>query len=324
MKFGQRLRELRKAKSMTQRELADKVGINFTYLSKLETGVWPHPGEQVILALARALDADPDELFSLARKIPPDIVDHLNAEMIKGIRSLQDGEDLRISGLSPLHQRITEPAASEIDRTQVEETHVEQEEFFRALIENFLDAIMVLNSELKTTYASPSTVRILGYEPRELDARGVFRLVHPDDMAKIAQTLTQLAQNPGEVIRNEARMRHKDGTWRVIEGVSHSLLHDPRVKGIVIIYYDITKRGLEDESRTEHMALAIMKEYHLTEAERKVFMLMAKGQSNPEIADRLMVGPSTVRFHVSNILFKLGVTSRTKAMALAMQHYLVI
>jgi PAS domain S-box-containing protein len=206
----------------------------------------------------------------------------------------------------------------------VEEVSVEQEEFFRAIVDNSLDAIMVLNSELKMTYASPSTVRILGYKPIELDARGTLKLVHPDDMAKIAHMLTQLAQNPGEIARNVARMRHKNGTWRVIEGVSHNLLHDPRVKGIVITYHDITKRGLEAESRTEHMALAIMKEYHLTEAERKVFILMAKGQSNPEIAEILMVGPSTVRFHVSNILFKLGVTSRTKAMALAMQHYLVI
>jgi len=43
MTFGKRLRELRKAKGMTQMDLANEVGINFTYLSKLETGVVPPP-----------------------------------------------------------------------------------------------------------------------------------------------------------------------------------------------------------------------------------------------------------------------------------------
>lgn len=41
--FGARLRELRKQASLSQRELADKVGVNFTYLSKIESGVMPPP-----------------------------------------------------------------------------------------------------------------------------------------------------------------------------------------------------------------------------------------------------------------------------------------
>ena len=63
--------------------------------------------------------------------------------------------------------------------------------------------------------------------------------------------------------------------------------------------------------------------YDLTQREREVLALMVKGLSNPEIAQRLIVGRSTAKFHVSSVLTKLGVSSRTEAVALALQHHLV-
>jgi len=62
---------------------------------------------------------------------------------------------------------------------------------------------------------------------------------------------------------------------------------------------------------------------NLTEREREVLGLMVKGLSNPDIADRLVVSRSTVKFHVSSILAKLEVSSRTEAVALAIERHLV-
>jgi len=63
--------------------------------------------------------------------------------------------------------------------------------------------------------------------------------------------------------------------------------------------------------------------HDLTLREREVLALMVEGLNNREIADRLTISRSTVKNHVSNILSKLGVTSRTEVVALAVQHNLV-
>jgi two-component system, NarL family, response regulator LiaR len=63
--------------------------------------------------------------------------------------------------------------------------------------------------------------------------------------------------------------------------------------------------------------------FDLTERERAVLALMVEGLNNTQIAGRLTVSPSTIKSHVSNILSKLGVASRTEAVTLALRNRLV-
>ena len=61
----------------------------------------------------------------------------------------------------------------------------------------------------------------------------------------------------------------------------------------------------------------------LTPRELEILRLMVHGDSNPDIAEKLFVSRSTVKFHVSNILMKLGAATRTEAVAIALQRKLV-
>ncbi|NDJ77155.1 MAG: response regulator transcription factor, partial [Chloroflexi bacterium] len=63
--------------------------------------------------------------------------------------------------------------------------------------------------------------------------------------------------------------------------------------------------------------------HDLTEREREVLELLVKGLTNQEIAQRLAVSAHTAKFHVGNVLAKLGAASRTEAVALALEHHLV-
>jgi len=95
MTFGSRIRELRQAKALTLRRLADLVQVTFTYISKIENGklsFGEFPSDDLIMKLAQALDADSDELLLLAEKIPDAIRQRVlqRPDAFRQIASLDD------------------------------------------------------------------------------------------------------------------------------------------------------------------------------------------------------------------------------------------
>ncbi len=93
MKFGKRLRVLRKEKGLTLRDLAQAVRVDFTYLSKIENMKDGYlPGTDTIRALAETLEADPLELLELADKVPPEM--ELLASNARARRFLQRAQEI--------------------------------------------------------------------------------------------------------------------------------------------------------------------------------------------------------------------------------------
>src|SRR2546430_17133043 len=71
--YGTFLRRRRLEKKLTQRDFADRVGVDFTYLSKVENGRLAAPSEATIGQIAKALGDDPDVHLAQARKVPLDL-----------------------------------------------------------------------------------------------------------------------------------------------------------------------------------------------------------------------------------------------------------
>lgn len=328
MTFGQRLRELRKARGMTQRELAQKAAISYAYISKLETGMMPPPRPKVILSLAGVLgitDEETDDLFGLAKKMPRDLLERVDTEMIKVLRSMSQSEEKPAQEIAALRRRIAELEASESRGVRLGELARNQGDIFRALVENSPDGIVLLDSELEVIYENPSAARILGYESGEFVGKDTLGVIHPEDMFKAARRLTKMIQNPDDTGSHaQLRARHKDGSWRVVDVVANNLLHNPTINGIIVIIHKIGRHFRDELAWAEDVSPSEMaKEYHLTDSEYKILTMIVEGKSNPQIAEELVVSPSTVRFHVTSILLKLGVTSRTEAAAIAVRRHLV-
>lgn len=144
-----------------------------------------------------------------------------------------------------LERRVEERTAALTAATEQLRQH---ERRFRALIEHSSDSIALIDANNRILYLSPAVSRVEGYDPEELLGRSGLEHTHPDDLPVIQQTVEKLLEHPGQPIPVLWRRRHKDGSWRWLEGVATNLLHDPALAAIVTNYRDITPRKqAEDE-----------------------------------------------------------------------------
>ena len=117
-----------------------------------------------------------------------------------------------------------------------------QEEIFQAVTENAADMIAMVDVKGHRLYNSPSYKRILGYSPAELSETSSFEQIHPDDRLRVLVAARE-ARESGVGKRLEYRIKHKDGSWRVLESVA-STIRDERgeVAKLVIVNRDVTER----------------------------------------------------------------------------------
>jgi PAS domain S-box-containing protein len=107
--------------------------------------------------------------------------------------------------------------------------------------------IAVVDADGRRIYNSPAYERLLGYTAEELQATSALEQVHPDDRARLTHAAEQ-ARKSGRGDRMEYRMRHKNGSWRILESTA-SVVWDASGKStnLVIVNRDITDRKRAEE-----------------------------------------------------------------------------
>jgi len=148
-----------------------------------------------------------------------------------------------------------------IERAAIQAELVSRERYFRALIEQAYDVIVVLDLEGHLLYQSPATERILGYPAEGFAHVNVLDIVHPEDRERTGAILR--ATPLGESTIVQFRLRHNDGSWRVIEAVGRRMNDDPQA-GVIVNARDVTERArAEEELRA---AEAKLRQVHKMEA----------------------------------------------------------
>ncbi len=129
-----------------------------------------------------------------------------------------------------------------------------RERHFRALVQSSQDLTFVLDATYTITYASPSCMQELGYEPETLLGSDKGIAIHPDDRDELGSVVERAMSTVGGRAAFLARVSRADGEWRWLEGVVTNLLDDPAVAGIVINARDVTERRQAEEA-IRHQAL---------------------------------------------------------------------
>ena len=131
-------------------------------------------------------------------------------------------------------------------RKRVEDALRQSERWFRSIIENASEMVIVLEVDGAAKYVSPACKRVLGREPREIQGTTVFNLIHPEDLRPVQLEWARLVELRGAATPLEFRIRHADGSWRTLIATARNLMHDPHVYGVIVNARDVTEqRSLE-------------------------------------------------------------------------------
>jgi PAS domain S-box-containing protein len=112
----------------------------------------------------------------------------------------------------------------------------------QVLIENAVHITAILERNGTIRYMSPAVERMLGYSAPTLIGVSVSEVIHADDQPAALQCFAQKAQRAGPGQLSQFRVRHKDGSWRLLEAIITNRLDDPLIGGIVVDARDITER----------------------------------------------------------------------------------
>lgn len=159
------------------------------------------------------------------------------------------GEVLRLERLLELERAGRRASEQALAQTHEELVRVQRSElYFRYLTEYSLDYTTILDADGTIRFESHSIERDLGYSKEDYIGKNAFDFVHHEDVPRVMQAFMNALQSHGNTPMLSFRFRHKDGSYRVLEGWGNNLLNSSEVRGIVFNSRDVTeKRRIEEQ-----------------------------------------------------------------------------
>ena len=116
----------------------------------------------------------------------------------------------------------------------------ERDQLFQLISENAADMIAVVDTEGHRLYNSPAYEKVLGYSPEELKTTSSIEQIHASDRQRVLEA-AEKARRTGRGERLEYRIRHKDGSWRILESTASAIRNEKgETTRLVIVNLDIT------------------------------------------------------------------------------------
>ena len=159
------------------------------------------------------------------------------------------------------YEELKSSICDAVRRQKAEKLLKKAESRLRQITENMQDLLLLLDENLMITYASASYKTVLGYAPSEIVGKKVYDFVHPDDLPKVIETAKK-AFKDNSIGRFEARVRHVDGSYVVLDGVGKRFVDENgKVTGAMMTSRDITERKkVEEKTRFQARLLNSMEQ----------------------------------------------------------------
>ncbi|GEM_PF-2465215 len=143
-------------------------------------------------------------------------------------------------------QTLLRLARQSRERMATERRLRRSEAILRAISENVMDILAIVDDQGRRTFTSPSYARILGYGPDE-PCPALEDAVHPEDLPRVRGALNDLfAAGPSPFL--ELRLRHRDGSYRVLEARTARFGDGDTRQGLVVAR-DVTERRRAEQDR---------------------------------------------------------------------------
>ena len=237
------------------------------------------------------------------RELAPAQVEALNALARRVVAQLElrrqslelGGQQAKTSQMLTLAEKSGRALLSVLEDEKLATANLrESEERFRQMIANGSDIIALIDQKGIIRFQSPSTERVLGHTPASMVGHRIEDYVHPDDLAKVRESIQRVLSGQSKPTPVEYRCRHLDGSWRSLQSFGKEMQSGKAGESIMVVNSrDVTEsRALEEQLRQSQKMEAIGQlsggvahDFNnlLTVIKGHIGLLRAKGQVSPEI-----------------------------------------